>query len=119
MQAQLEADYKRDGVHVFSDSDFQAWSEHLAWIRLGLDSPDVLADPANLATFIVLGHDASVSHLFIEKLSPRDVKTEALKNLIHLAQANADRFARVCRARRGLQPRVGPAVPRLVAAPAG
>ncbi len=88
LQAQLEADYKRDGVHVFSDSDFQAWSEHLAWIRLGLDSPDVLSDPANLATFIVLGHDVSVSHLFIEKLSPRDVKTEALKNLIHLAQAN-------------------------------
>jgi hypothetical protein len=89
LQAQLEADYKRDGVHVFTDSDFQAWLEHLEWIRLGLGSPEVLADPATLATFIALGHDVTVSHLFVEKLDPLDVKTEALKNLVRLSQANA------------------------------
>ncbi len=44
LQAQLEADYKQNGAHVFSDSDFQGWLDQLKWIRLGLDCPDVLAD---------------------------------------------------------------------------
>jgi hypothetical protein len=90
LQAQLEADYKQNGVHVFSDTDFQGWQDHLAWVRLGLDSPDILADPANLKTFIALGQDDNVSHLLVEKLDPLDVKTQALKNIIRLAQANAD-----------------------------
>jgi hypothetical protein len=89
LQAQLEADYKQNGVRVFSDSDFQGWLDHLAWIRLGLDCPDVLADAHHLKTFIALGQDEAVSHLFVEKLDPLDVKEEALKNLLRLAEANA------------------------------
>jgi hypothetical protein len=90
LQAQLEADYKQNGVRVFSDSDFRSWLEQLEWIRLGLDCPDVLADANNLKTFIALGQDETVSHLFVEKLDPLDVKKEALKNLLRLSQANAD-----------------------------
>jgi hypothetical protein len=89
LQAQLEADYKENGARVFSDSDFQSWLDHLEWIRLGLDCPDVLADATHLKTFIALGQDETVSHLFVEKLDPRDVKEEALKNLLRLAEANA------------------------------
>jgi len=90
LQAQLEADYKQNGSRVFSDSDFQGWLDHLEWIQLGLDCPDVLADATHLKTFIALGQDETVSHLFVEKLDPRDVKKEALKNLLRLAEANAD-----------------------------
>ena len=90
LQAQLEADYKANGVRVFSDSDFRSWLEQLEWIRLGLDCPDLLADANNLKTFIALGQDETVSHLFVEKLDPRDDKKAALKNLLTLSQANAD-----------------------------
>ena len=90
LQAQLEANYKGNGVRVFSDSDFRSWLEQLEWIRLGLDCPDVLADANNLKTFVALGQDETVSHLFVEKLDPLDVKKEALKNLLRLSQANAD-----------------------------
>jgi hypothetical protein len=89
LQAQLEADYAQNGARVFSDADFQGWLEHLEWIRLGLDCPDVLADANHLKTFIALGQDETVSHLFVEKLDPLDVKEEALKNLLGLAEANA------------------------------
>ena len=90
LQAQLEADHKENGVRIFSDSDFRSWLEHLEWIRLGLDCPEVLTDANNLKTFIALGQDEMVSHLFVEKLDPHDVKNEALKNLLRLSQANAD-----------------------------
>jgi len=90
LQAQLEASYKQNGVRAFSDSDFQGWLEHLEWIRLGLDCPDLLADPGHLKTFVALGQDDAVSHLFVEKLDPLDVKKEALANLIRLAEANSD-----------------------------
>ena len=90
LQAQLEAGYKQNGVRAFSDSDFQSWLEHLEWIRLGLDCPEVLADAHHLKTFIALGQDEAISHLFVEKLDPLDVKNEALKNLLRLAEANSD-----------------------------
>ncbi len=89
LQAQLEADYKQNGSRVFSDSDFQGWLEHLEWIRLGLACPDDLAGAGQLKTFLALGQDETVSHLFVEKLDPLDVKKEALKNLLRLAEANA------------------------------
>jgi len=89
LRAQLEAAYKQNGVRAFSDPDFQGWLEHLEWIRLGLDCPDVLAGADPLKTFIALGQDEAVSHLFVQKLDPLDVKREALKNLLRLAGANS------------------------------
>ena len=89
LQAQLEADYKENGAHVFSDSDFRNWLEHLEWIRLGLANPSGIADPNDLKTFVALGQDDTVSHLFIEKLDPLDVPKQALANLIRLSEANA------------------------------
>jgi hypothetical protein len=89
LQVQLETAYKQNGGRVFSDSDFQGWMEHLEWIRLGLACPDVLADAAHLKTFIALGQDEVISHLFVEKIDPLDVKDEALKNLLRLSDANA------------------------------
>jgi len=89
LQAQLEASYKQNGIRVFSDPDFQGWLDHLEWIRLGLECPNVLADANHLQSFIALGQDESVSHLFVEKLDPRDVKEEALKNLLRLVETNA------------------------------
>jgi len=89
LQVQLEAAYKQNGGRVFSDSDFQGWMEHLEWIRLGLACPDVLADATHLKTFIALGQDEVISHLFVEKIDPLDVKDEALKNLLRLSDANA------------------------------
>jgi len=89
LQAQLEADYKENGAHVFSDSDFRNWLEHLEWIRLGLANPSDIADPNDLKTFVSLGQDDTVSHLFIEKLDPLDVPGQALTNLIRLSEANA------------------------------
>jgi len=90
LQAQLEADYKQNGVRVFSDSDFQNWLEQLEWIRLGLACPDVIGAAADLKTFVALGQDEAVSHLFVEKLDPLDVKRQALANLLRLAEANSD-----------------------------
>ncbi len=88
VQAQLEAVYKQNGVHAFSDSDFQGWMEHLEWVRLGIDCPDDISGD-HLKTFVALGQDATVSHLLVQKLDPLDVKEEALKNLIRLDEANA------------------------------
>ncbi|MCE0522146.1 MAG: hypothetical protein LV480_04475 [Methylacidiphilales bacterium] len=88
--AQLEAGYKQNGARAFSDSDFQSWLEHYEWIRLGLDCPEVIANPDDLKAFVALGQDETVSHLFVEKLNPLDVKKEALKNLLRLDEANAD-----------------------------
>jgi len=90
LQAQLEASYKQNGSFVFSQSDFQNWLEHLEWVRLGLDCPDVLANADNLKTFLALGQDDAVSHLFVEKLSPLDDKKQALQLLLKLAQAQPD-----------------------------
>ena len=90
LQAQLEANYKQNGSRCFSNTDFQGWLDHLEWVRLGLDCPDVLANADDLKTFIALGQDESVSHLFVEKLDPHDVRKEALQNLVKLSQANAD-----------------------------
>jgi hypothetical protein len=89
LQARLEASYKQNSVRAFSDPDFQGWLDHLEWIRLGLDCSDVLADGAHLKTFIALGQDEAVSHLFVEKLDPLDVKKEALENLLRLSEANS------------------------------
>lgn len=90
LRAQLEAVYKQNGTSAFSNSDFQGWLEHAEWVGMGLDCPDVLADPDNLKTFIALGKDETVSHLFVEKFDIHDVEKPALKNILHLAQANAD-----------------------------
>jgi hypothetical protein len=90
LQAQLEADYKQNGVRVFSDADFQGWLDQLEWVRLGLDCPEIVGEGNHLKTFTALGHDDTVSHLFVEKLNPLDVKEGALENLLRLAEANAD-----------------------------
>jgi hypothetical protein len=89
LTAQLAANYKQNGVSSFSNPDFQGWLEHLGWIRLGLECPDDLTDPDNLKAFIALSKDETVSHLFVEKLNPRDVKKVALQNLLNLEKANA------------------------------
>jgi hypothetical protein len=91
LQAQLEAAYRQDGAHVFSDSDFRAWLDHLEWIRLGLADSADLADPAQRKTFMALGQDEGVSHLFVEKLDPRwDKPVGALHVLLSLAEAGPD-----------------------------
>lgn len=90
LEAELEVGYKKDGSSCFSKPDFQGWLEHLEWIKLGVDCPDVLTDAANLQTFVALGKDEAISHLFVEKLDPLDDKKEALRNLLKLAQANLD-----------------------------
>jgi hypothetical protein len=89
LQAQLEAVYKQNGLRVFSDADFQNCLDHLEWIRLALTCPDDIAAPADLKAFIALGQDTTVSHLFVEKLDPLDVKKKALENILRLAEANA------------------------------
>ena len=88
LQAQLESAYQQGGASSFSQPDFQGWMEHLEWIRLGLASPDALAKPEDAQAFVALGKDESVSHLFIRKLVPRDVKQAALQILLQLAEAN-------------------------------
>jgi len=90
LESQLEAVYKKEGASCFSQPDFQGWMEHLEWIDLGVACPDFLTDTKNLQTFVALGKDETVSHLFVEKLDPLDVKKQALQNLIQLAQANTD-----------------------------
>lgn len=88
LQAQLEAVYKANGARVFADSDFRNWMEHLQWIRLGLTYSGEISDPKNLQTFIALGQDDSISHLFVEKLDPMDHPRKALQNLFTLSQGN-------------------------------
>ena len=56
---------------------------------MGIDCPEVLNIPDNLKAFIALGKDDAVSHLFVEKLNPRDVKKVALQNLLRLEESNA------------------------------
>lgn len=90
LQAQLEAAYKQGGPAVCSQADFQGWLEHLEWIRLGLEYPDVLADAGQLKTFIALGQDEAVSHLFVRKLEPLDDPKAALQILLKLAGAQPD-----------------------------
>jgi len=89
LKAQLAANYKQNGAAAFSNSDFQGWLEHLEWILLGLENPDVLSDPESLKAFVALGKDDTVSHLLVEKLDLRDVRKAALQNLLKLEQANA------------------------------
>jgi hypothetical protein len=89
LKAQLQANYKQNGTSVYANPDFQGWLEHLEWIQLGVAYPEVIADPNDLKAFIDLGKDPVVSHLFVEKLDPADVKKVALQNLIKLQQANA------------------------------
>jgi hypothetical protein len=89
IKAQLEAAYKSDGSRVFSDPDFQAGMDQLAWVELGLACPDQISDPAHLKTFVALGQDLAVSHLFVEKISPLDVPDQALANILRLSEANA------------------------------
>ncbi len=89
LTAQLATSYQQNGASVFSNPDFQGWLEHLEWIRLGLQCPEILSDANNLAAFVALGKDDAVSHLFVEKLNPRDVKKVALQNLLKLEEANA------------------------------
>lgn len=88
LDSQLAAIYKKDGVACFSQADFRGWMEHLEWIDLGVDCPDLLGDAKNLATFIALGEDETVSHLFVEKLNPLDDKKKALQILLQLAQSS-------------------------------
>ncbi len=90
LTAQLAASYQQNHASAFSSSDFQGWLEHLEWIRLGLDCPDLLSDPDNLKTFIALGKDGTVAHLFVEKLDPRDNRKQALKIILDLAKSNPD-----------------------------
>jgi len=89
LKAQLEAAYKSDGARVFSDADFQAGLDQYLWVELGLAYPDKISDPAHLKTFVALGQDPAVSHLFVEKLNPLDVPDAALANLLRLSEANA------------------------------
>jgi hypothetical protein len=90
LKNELAAAYQQNGASAFSNSDFQGWLEHLEWILLGLGAPDVLADPDNLKTFIALGKDETVSHLFVEKLSMYDSRKQALINILRLGRANLD-----------------------------
>jgi hypothetical protein len=88
IKAQLEAAYKSDGARVFSDTDFQAGLDQLLWVELGIACPDKISDPKDLKTFVALGQDPAVSHLFVEKLSPLDVQDQALANILRLSEAN-------------------------------
>ena len=89
IKAQLEAAYKSDGSRVFANTDFQAGLDQYLWVELGLACPDKISDPANLKTFVALGQDPAVSHLFVEKLNPLDVQEAALGNILSLSEANA------------------------------
>lgn len=86
LEAQLSDIYKHAGSSCFSQPDFQGWMEHLEWVDLA--PPDGLTKPEDLQTFIALGEDEAISHLFVEKIVPRNVRAQALQNLIQLAQAN-------------------------------
>ena len=89
LEAQLEAAYASNGARAFSDTDFQAGLDQLLWVKLGLACPATIADPADLKTFVALGQDPTVSHLFVEKLDPRDAKASALAIILKLSEANA------------------------------
>jgi len=90
LEARLDAAYKKDGSSCFSQPDFQGWMEHLEWIKTGLACRDLVTDGNELKTFVSLGKDETVSHLFVEKLDPLDDKKEALKILLHLAETKPD-----------------------------
>jgi hypothetical protein len=89
LKGQLEAAYKSDGARVFSDADFQATLDQYLWVELGLGNADKISDPAHLKTFVALGQDPAVSHLFVEKIEPEDRPGQALANILQLSEANA------------------------------
>jgi hypothetical protein len=88
LKGELALDYHKNGSAVFSQSDFQNWLDLYAWIKLGVDSGDLLAKPENFQAFVALGSDTRVSHLMVEKIEPDDKEPAALGILIHLAQAS-------------------------------
>jgi hypothetical protein len=88
LQTRLEAAYKQGGVGSFSDPDFQGWMEHLEWLRLAINAPDLLITPADVQAFIALGKDETLSHVLVRKLLPRDNRKGALQVLLLLAEAN-------------------------------
>ncbi|MDR2463802.1 MAG: hypothetical protein LBD30_08505, partial [Verrucomicrobiales bacterium] len=88
LKKQLAADYQRHGADAFTNSDFQHWLRHWQWVRLGLVAGDLLRNNANRDTFIALGKEAAVSHLFAEKILPVNRPSAALKHLLRIAQAN-------------------------------
>lgn len=88
LQAQLEADYQKNGPSVFSDPDFQGWLDHLEWVRLGITNPDALSNEDYFKAYVVLGHDDAISHLFVEKLDPLDDQKQALENLLKLSEVS-------------------------------
>lgn len=89
LTSQLAVVYQQNRASAFSNADFQNWLEHLSWIRLGLDSGDLLANADNLKAFVALGKDETVSHLLVQKITPLDFRKESLQNLLKLEQANA------------------------------
>ena len=88
LHRQLELAYKNDGAAAFAKPDFQNWLDLYEWIKLGLDSGKLLADPANFQTFVTVGQDTRVSHLLMEKMEPADAGPQALAILLRLAQAS-------------------------------
>ena len=84
LKAQLVANYERNGVN----GDFRHWLRHFQWVQLGIVAKDLLANDANRETFIALGKEPEISHLFVEKIVPANQPEQALENLLRLAQAN-------------------------------
>jgi hypothetical protein len=88
LQSQLAAIYQRNGSAAFNNPDFQQWLRHLQWLQIGISAGNLLNNDANRETFIALGKDDTVSHLFAEKFLPVNSPRPALENLIRIAQAN-------------------------------
>ena len=88
LKRELDLDYQKNGASVFSQPDFQNWLDLYGWIKLGVDSSDVLTRPENFQAFVALGNDTRVSHLMVEKIEPQDNEPAALGILLRLAQAN-------------------------------
>jgi hypothetical protein len=88
LKRSLDLDYQKNGSAVFSQPDFQGWLDLYAWVKLGIDSGDVLAKADNFDSFVALGSDSRISRLMAEKIEPDDKEPAALEILIHLAQAN-------------------------------
>lgn len=89
LRQQLALDYQKNGSAAFAKPDFQNWLDLYEWIKLGVDSSKLLADPARFQTFVAAGQDTHVSHLLVEKMEPGDVRTAALAILLRLEQASA------------------------------
>jgi hypothetical protein len=88
LKRSLDIDYQKNGSAVFAQPDFQGWLDLYAWVKLGIDSGDVLAKSDNFQTFVALGSDSLISRLMVEKIEPGDKEPAALGILIRLAQAN-------------------------------